>query len=308
MIKLGQKVVEFVFLSGVLFSSLVDNGVLTDDSSARNTRNSNYIKRKHVTVNNMSHTSLLNKQSINLFIGTNSSIRRNKQTIFEGNEAMIQTKSFKGNPKNLGSNTSQIDKLDSESILIESLKNNTDYEPLNYTMRHRLEKIEVLKAYLVQNQMSENVTLMSKSNRNKAINPFHSLQNFSKFLNKTFFEEFFGSPFPIQFMNKSFRHHQMASPMASIDELYPPWENLTTEEQKAFLNFTLGSPQMYGRTGTYGLGTYYSILLFIGIPGNGLTCLIILTNSYMRTAPNIFLFNIALADLVTLITGKLYVD
>ena len=304
MINLGPKVVEFVFLSGVLFSILVDNGVLTEESSARNANKSNDLKRKQAMSNSMNQSSLLNKQSMNLFIGTNSSIQRNKQTIFEGNEDIIQTPWFKGNSKYLDSNISQIDELDPDSTLFGSMKNNTDNEPLNYTMLHQLEKIEVLRAYLVQNQMSAN-TLMPKSHQNKAINPFHSIQNFSKFLNKTFFEEFFGSPFPIQFMNKSFRHHQMASSMASFDELYPPWENLTKEEQRAFLNFTLGSPQMYGRTGTYGLGTYYSALLFIGIPGNGLTCLIILTNSYMRTAPNIFLFNIALADLVTLITGKL---
>ena len=304
MIKLGEKVVEFVFLSSVLFSILVDNGVLTEVSSARNTRKSNGLRSKQIVSNNMNHSSLLNKQSMNLFTGTNNSIRRNKQTIFEGNEDMIQTPWLKGNSKYLGSNISQIDELDSESTLFGSMKNNNDTEPLNYTMLHQLEKIEVLRAYLVQNQMSENVSLMPKSQQNKAINPFHSIQNLSKFLNKTAFEEFFGAPFPIQFMNKSFRHHQMASSMASFDELYPPWENLTKEEQRAFLNLTLGSPQMYGRTGTYGLGTYYSALLFIGIPGNALTCLIILTNSYMRTAPNIFLFNIALADMVTLMTGK----
>ena len=272
MINFGSKVVEFVFLSGVLFSILVDNGVLTEDSSARNANKSNDLKRKQAMSNSMNQSSLLNKQSMNRFIGTNSSIRQNKPTIFEGNEDIIH---------------------------------NTANEPMNYTMLHQLEKLEELRAYLAQNQMSDNVSLMPKSQQNKAINPFHSIHNFSKFLNKTFFEEFFGSPFPIQFMNKSFRHHQMASSIASFDELYPPWENLTKEEQRAFLNLTLGSPQMYGRTGTYGLGTYYSALLFIGIPGNGLTCLIILTNSYMRTAPNIFLFNIALADLVTLITGKL---
>ena len=294
-----------MFLSGVLFSILVDNGVLTEDSSARNANKSNDLKRKQAMSNSMNQSSLLNKQSMNRFIGTNSSIRQNKPTIFEGNEDIIQTPWLKGNSKYLGSNTSQIDELDSESTLFGSMKNNTANEPMNYTMLHQLEKLEELRAYLAQNQMSDNVSLMPKSQQNKAINPFHSIHNFSKFLNKTFFEEFFGSPFPIQFMNKSFRHHQMASSIASFDELYPPWENLTKEEQRAFLNFTLGSPQMYGRTGTYGLGTYYSALLFIGIPGNGLTCLIILTNSYMRTAPNIFLFNIALADLVTLITGKL---
>ena len=86
MINLGPKVVEFVFLSGVLFSILVDNGVLTEDSSARNANKSNDLKRKQAMSNSMNQSSLLNKQSMNRFIGTNSSIRQNKPTIFEGNE------------------------------------------------------------------------------------------------------------------------------------------------------------------------------------------------------------------------------
>ena len=84
----------------------------------------------------------------------------------------------------------------------------------------------------------------------------------------------------------------------------PPWEKLTTMQKDAILQSALGSPQKYSNETVSALSFYYSALLSVGIPGNGLTILIIATNSYMRTAPNIFLLSKALADLLTLTLGK----
>ena len=85
---------------------------------------------------------------------------------------------------------------------------------------------------------------------------------------------------------------------------YPQWENLTKEEQERFLQMELGKPNRYNQTVTGFLTAYYGSLLLIGVPGNVMTCMIILTNSYMRTPPNIFLFNLAVVDLVTLTMSK----
>ena len=49
---------------------------------------------------------------------------------------------------------------------------------------------------------------------------------------------------------------------------------------------------------------FYAILFFAGVPGNLLTCFIILLNSYMRAPPNFFLFNLAIVDIITLTIGK----
>ena len=87
----------------------------------------------------------------------------------------------------------------------------------------------------------------------------------------------------------------------------PPWEDLTTQQKDAILQSALGSPQKYSNGTVLGLSFYYSAVLSVGIPGNGLTILIIATNSYMRTAPNIFLLSIALADLLTLTLGKKFI-
>ena len=50
----------------------------------------------------------------------------------------------------------------------------------------------------------------------------------------------------------------------------------------------------------------YSIFLVIGVLGNLSTCIVILTNEYMRTATNVYLFNLAVADVATLVISKLY--
>ena len=86
---------------------------------------------------------------------------------------------------------------------------------------------------------------------------------------------------------------------------FPPWENLTLEQQTQFVMTQIGNPQRYTPSVTTTLGLYYGGLLVIGLLGNLLTSLIILTNSYMRTAPNMYLLNLAVVDIITLIISKL---
>ena len=92
----------------------------------------------------------------------------------------------------------------------------------------------------------------------------------------------------------------------NIQLMYPPWNNLNKTEQEKFLQLAQGPSRRHSEESSIGLSIYYIILLCFGIPGNFVTCCVILTNSYMRTAPNFFLLNIAIADLFTLIFGKSY--
>ena len=43
------------------------------------------------------------------------------------------------------------------------------------------------------------------------------------------------------------------------------------------------------------------MFLILGVLGNLATCLVIMRNEYMRTTTNIYLFNLAVADLATLL-------
>ena len=83
------------------------------------------------------------------------------------------------------------------------------------------------------------------------------------------------------------------------------WDELSSKEQNQFLQETLGSPRKYGKKKVLIPTIFYSTVSVLGIPGNILTCLTIYKNSYMKTASNFFIFNLAIADLVTLILGKI---
>ena len=48
----------------------------------------------------------------------------------------------------------------------------------------------------------------------------------------------------------------------------------------------------------------YSIFLIVGVFGNLSTCIIIISNEYMRTPTNIYLLNLAIADIATLVISK----
>lgn len=52
------------------------------------------------------------------------------------------------------------------------------------------------------------------------------------------------------------------------------------------------------------LTVVYSIIFLTGIVGNICTCLVIARNQYMQTATNCYLFNLAIADMMTLLFGE----
>ncbi|GIY65556.1 uncharacterized protein CDAR_199721 [Caerostris darwini] len=45
----------------------------------------------------------------------------------------------------------------------------------------------------------------------------------------------------------------------------------------------------------------YAVIFTTGLIGNSCTCIVIATNPYMQTATNCYLFNLAIADMLTLI-------
>ena len=78
------------------------------------------------------------------------------------------------------------------------------------------------------------------------------------------------------------------------------WNDLSGNQKQMYLEVNQGPRQRFSKNQAIPLTIYYGALLAVGVPGNLLTCLIITTNSYMRTPPNFFLLNLAATDLLTL--------
>lgn len=78
------------------------------------------------------------------------------------------------------------------------------------------------------------------------------------------------------------------------------WDDLSDLDRKVLLEVDQG-PQRMAKGSAVSLTIYYCFLFTVGVPGNLLTCLIICTNSYMRTPSNFFLVSLALTDLLSII-------
>lgn len=84
--------------------------------------------------------------------------------------------------------------------------------------------------------------------------------------------------------------------------------NDTQAEITAYITNTLGDTHIDYHT-LLPLTLIYSIFLVVGVCGNLATCVVIVSNEYLRTATNVYLLNLALADIATLIIampGELY--
>uniref|UniRef100_A0A1A9WU44 G-protein coupled receptors family 1 profile domain-containing protein n=1 Tax=Glossina brevipalpis TaxID=37001 RepID=A0A1A9WU44_9MUSC len=51
------------------------------------------------------------------------------------------------------------------------------------------------------------------------------------------------------------------------------------------------------------LTVFYTLIFFAGILGNLITCIVISRNKFMHTATNFYLFNLAISDLILLLSG-----
>ena len=223
---------------------------------------------------------------------------------------------MRNNPKNLKN-------ISNNDLLLSPFYNNYEdyFPPLNYSMDSILDYFptlnesndESLDEYDLWNELvsysgPNGLDSIHDSNQNltgriSSLHPFLNIlsnmtggKNTSISLSDIIFSHHLSSIISKQ--NKSNYEEKAHSSDNSIN--LPPWENLTTIQKDIILQSALGKAQKYSNGTVTGLSVYYGALLSVGIPGNGLTILIIITNSYMRTAPNIFLLSIALADLLTL--------
>uniref|UniRef100_A0A0A1XIV8 Neuromedin-U receptor 2 n=1 Tax=Zeugodacus cucurbitae TaxID=28588 RepID=A0A0A1XIV8_ZEUCU len=82
-------------------------------------------------------------------------------------------------------------------------------------------------------------------------------------------------------------------------------ENLTDLLNTAQLNQTWESPQeqQLPMSVLITLTVFYAIIFVAGVLGNLITCIVISRNKFMHTATNFYLFNLAVSDLMLLLSG-----
>ena len=83
-------------------------------------------------------------------------------------------------------------------------------------------------------------------------------------------------------------------------------ENISVQDENltAYIEAELGPSHVNWST-LLPLTIIYSIFLIIGVCGNLVTCIVIMSNEYMRTPTNVYLLNLAIADIATLVISKL---
>ena len=81
------------------------------------------------------------------------------------------------------------------------------------------------------------------------------------------------------------------------------WQMLPQKFKEKYIEYHQGDTVLNCEA-QVGLTLFYVLLLLIGLPGNLMTCIIIWCNSNKITPTNCFLLNLAIVDIITLITGE----
>ena len=80
-------------------------------------------------------------------------------------------------------------------------------------------------------------------------------------------------------------------------------ENVTEDNVTEFIIRYLGKHRINNET-LYPLTFIYTSFLLLGLLGNLATCIVILNNEYMKSPTNVYLINLAVADIATLLLGN----
>ena len=84
-------------------------------------------------------------------------------------------------------------------------------------------------------------------------------------------------------------------------------ENISSDNISIFIQEMLGDSHINFES-LYFLTIIYSIFLVVGVCGNLSTCIVILSNEYMRTPTNVYLLNLAIADIATLTISRTLIN
>ncbi|KAF0307691.1 Pyrokinin-1 receptor [Amphibalanus amphitrite] len=87
------------------------------------------------------------------------------------------------------------------------------------------------------------------------------------------------------------------TPYEDNDSVTFTFHNVTTS------NITLLAPERAALHTVICMTVLHGVIFFVSVLGNTITCITILHNGYIQTTINYYLFNLAISDLLLLITG-----
>ena len=77
-----------------------------------------------------------------------------------------------------------------------------------------------------------------------------------------------------------------------------------TFNEREYVETYMGHRRIWGLTETMLITIIYAAIYVTGVIGNISVCIVIVTNKYMHTATNYYLFSLAVSDVLTLILGE----
>ena len=77
-----------------------------------------------------------------------------------------------------------------------------------------------------------------------------------------------------------------------------------TFNEREYVETYMGHRRIWGLTETMLITIIYAAIYVTGVIGNISVCVVIVTNKYMHTATNYYLFSLAVSDVLTLILGE----
>ena len=77
-----------------------------------------------------------------------------------------------------------------------------------------------------------------------------------------------------------------------------------TFNEREYVETHMGHRRIWGLTETMLITIIYAVIYVTGVIGNVSVCVVIVTNKYMRTATNYYVFNLAVSDVCMLILGE----
>jgi len=108
-----------------------------------------------------------------------------------------------------------------------------------------------------------------------------------------------------EIMTKLFStYHQRVYSFVKWDKAYFCWHKIMNESTRLWIEERLGQVRAISLPWLISLTAVYSLIFVMGILGNMATILVILRFKYMRSVTNMYIFNLAITDFLSLFIGK----